>query len=256
MGYIIRNTNEGSFLIDEKDLIGIHIHNTGVWEPKIEETYKRIIQPEYLVINVGANMGYHTIKLATIANKVIAFEPQRKIYNQLCSNIYLNEMDNKIKTYRLALGDVEEELNMTSVEDNPSLVYNGVTNYGGFRLLHNGSGEEVKIKTLDSFNFQPDFILMDAEGYEFMILKGALSTLNSNKPTILFESWENQDLIFHYLKSLGYDIFTKDEIDYNYIALHPEFKDSERISNELNELNFSILDFSYEIKELKYLQED
>ena len=247
MGYFIKNTDNGAFLVDTGDIIGNVIMSTSRWERNIEDVYKSLIKPEYLTINIGANMGYHTIKLATIANQVIAFEPQRKMYNQLCSNIYLNEMDSKIEAYRLALGDNKETKNLSGFNENPNSVCGELTNYGGISFLDNGDGEEVQVETLDSFNLNPDFILMDAERYEYEILKGSSETIHRSKPIILLEIWENQkEKILHHLKSLGYSIYWRSDFFVNFIALHPEFKDYKETREELKALNFFVLNFSHD----------
>ena len=245
MGYFIRNSGKFGFLVNNEDLIGLSIINNGCWEPEIKEVYDLLVNEDYLVINIGANLGYHTVKLADISSKVIAFEPQKKIFNQLSANIYLNDFDEKIDAYQLALGDFETKLKMTSIEDNKGLVNrSNITNYGGFAIIENGTGEEVSIKTLDSLELCPDFILMDAEGYEFKILKGSLKTLSTHKPTIIFESWYEKLNIFHFLKSIGYELYHKEELGYNYVALHPEHKDyAEKLEN-LKGINFHELHFS------------
>jgi FkbM family methyltransferase len=247
MGYFIKNTDNGAFLVDTGDIIGNVIMSTGKWERNIEAVYKSLIKPEYLSINIGANLGYHTIKLATISNKVIAFEPQRKIYNQLCSNIYLNEMDTKIEAYQLALGDVNESANLASTQDNPNAVCGELTNYGGISLIGDHIGESVEVHTLDSFNFNPDFILMDAERFEGKILKGGEETISKNKPTLLLEIWKaDTDERFYQLKYLGYEIYWRGDFIDNYIALHPEFKDYEEQKEILKSLEFFELSFSYD----------
>lgn len=57
MGYFIVNTDDGSFLVDDQDFIGRR------WEPLVESVFRGLVRPEYLAINIGANMGYHAVKL-------------------------------------------------------------------------------------------------------------------------------------------------------------------------------------------------
>lgn len=239
MGYFIRNTDDCSFLIDDQDFIGRTVQECGKWEPHIESVFKRLVRPGYLALNIGANMGYHTIKLATVAKSVVAFEPQRKIYNQLCANIYLNEMDGKIEAHRVALGDVEEKGNLSGFNNNPLSISGDLFNYGGISLVGGGDGEEVKISTLDSFGLRPDFILMDAERYEGKILKGGEKTLKEGRPILLLEIWkEETDLVLHQLGSLGYEIHWRSDFGDNLIALHPGFRDYEESRKELESQDF------------------
>ena len=236
MGYFIRNTNENSFLIDNEDLIGHTINSTGKWESTIEDVIKSLVNAEDFVINVGANIGYHTIKMANITNKVIAFEPQQKIYNQLCANIYINDCNEKITAYKLGLGDTRTFARMESLVDNPFLKSGNYMNYGGISIKENATGEQIEIVTLDEFGFKPDFILMDAEGFEDKILQGSINTLQYFKPTMLLEIWDNKkSKIFYTLKHLGYEIFWSKDIGENYVVIHPEFKNYESQKNSLKD---------------------
>ena len=60
-----------------------------------------------LVIDIGANFGLYAIVLGQEPNvrEVIAFEPVKRNYNQLCANIFANRLDDKITAHRLALSD-------------------------------------------------------------------------------------------------------------------------------------------------------
>ncbi len=75
-------------------------------------------------------------------------------------------------------------------------------------------------KTLDSFNLTNiNFIKIDVEGHEKLVLEGAVQTLkNNNYPKILFESWDEhheqnglpsiklKKELFEFIESLGYRI--------------------------------------------------
>ena len=71
---------------------------------------------------------------------------------------------------------------------------------------------KFKIKTLDSFNLQyVDFIKIDAEGYEPLVAKGAMNTIERCKPIILYERKEHpkrygyqRDSIRDVLMDIGY----------------------------------------------------
>ena len=136
---------------------------------------------------------------------------------------------------------------MESLVDNPFLKSGNYMNYGGISIKENATGEQIEIVTLDEFGFKPDFILMDAEGFEDKILQGSINTLQYFKPTMLLEIWDNKkSKIFYTLKHLGYEIFWSKDIGENYVVIHPEFKNYESQKNSLKDLNFSELCFSYD----------
>ena len=78
-------TKIGNFLINIQDVIGTSLKITGVWESWLIVVYGKVIQKEWTVIDAGANIGCHIIPFARLCKKVYAFEPQREVYNNLCS---------------------------------------------------------------------------------------------------------------------------------------------------------------------------
>ncbi len=61
------------------------------------ELFRQVIQPDSVVLEVGANIGAHTVFLARQvmpSGMVVAFEPQRIVYQTLCANLALNSIRN------------------------------------------------------------------------------------------------------------------------------------------------------------------
>src|SRR5580765_8476349 len=46
----------------------------GEWEPHVRRVMERIVRPEWTCLDIGANIGVHTLALAELAREVIAFE--------------------------------------------------------------------------------------------------------------------------------------------------------------------------------------
>ena len=90
-------------------------------------------------------------------------------------------------------------------------------------------GEIMELKTLDSMNLPGlDFLKIDVEGAEGLVLQGAAETIKKYKPTIFFEhNWQTIDpkLVdvghvptpFEVLVQLGYTTFKYIDWD-NYIT--------------------------------------
>lgn len=243
-GCWIVNTNYGSFLTDTKDFIGYTIHTYLVWEPEIINLYKLLLQPHYIVLDIGAHMGFHTINLAFNSKHVYAFEPQLPLHNQLCGNVFLNGLDNKITCFNVGLGETNKKSSFGDLYEHNSLNWGWETeiiNYGGRSLDDTLGINDIEIKTLDSFNLSPHFIKMDVEGYELKTLQGALKTLQQHYPTILFESLpEHQDDVFEFLRDIGYETFRVPNtyLGFDFISIHPKFEDylavKEKIISEFN----------------------
>ena len=94
-----------------------------------------------IFIDVGAHVGSHTLRMATIADHVYAFEPTPSTYNTLLRNIYLNNISN-VTAFQLAL----------SHEEGKTPFYINEINTGE-NSLNPGSNKKfiwVKTKTFDN----------------------------------------------------------------------------------------------------------
>lgn len=221
----IVQTPNGKFAVNPMDLIGNYILRTGVWEPHLEYLYKELIEKDDIVIDAGANIGYHSVKFGFRAKKVYSFEPQTKVYNLLCKNISLNELGNIVTPYENGLGDKNEKQQLWS--DKHEDFGNGIINYGGRGIIdnhpesddrynseNNPYNEEdiIKVIFLDSLNIKKcHLIKIDVQGYEYQTLKGAEKLIKDNYPVILLESYPESrayDLkTLKYLKDLNYKIY-------------------------------------------------
>ena len=244
-GYYIVNTDHGAFVTDTKDFIGNRVFHDLVWEPEIIKIYKSLLQSNYIVVDIGAHMGFHTVNFAFNSKHVYAFEPQLHLYNQVCGNIFLNDLNERITCFNVGLGEINKRSSFGSLDKHNTLNWDGnwdveLINYGGRSLEDNLGTDEIEIRTLDSFNLNPHFIKMDVEGYELKTLQGAKKTLITNHPILLFESFpEFQEDVFDFLKDIGYEIFviphTSQSADF--IAVHPKFKDYNNVKQIINKIN-------------------
>ena len=238
--YWIIKTEHGPFLTNIKDFIGKKIYENQVWEPEIIEVYKSLLQPHYIIVDVGAHMGFHTINFANNSKHVYAFEPQPHLYNQVCGNIFLNELDSKITCFNIGLGETNKRSSFGSLDKHNSLNWDGnwdveLINYGGRSLEDDLGTDEIEIRTLDSFNLNPHLIKIDVEGYELKTLQGSIQTLKSHHPVIIFECFESQQKeVFQLLDDIGYEIFSIPNTSQNvdFLAIHPQFDDYNNIKNK------------------------
>ena len=78
------------------------------WEPL------KILKPKKndIVIDVGANTGYYSLRLSSLVGengKVIAIEPDPQTFNSLTKNCELNNISN-VDTHNIAISDSNEEI--------------------------------------------------------------------------------------------------------------------------------------------------
>lgn len=136
----------------------------------------RNIKPDWNIIDAGANVGFHSILMARLANQgqVLAIEATENT-KKLRTNIIRNKIDN-IEILQVPLGD-----EVTYKKDE----------------IHHNWGEtpiqlEAKYETLDSIYDQLgrpkiDLIKIDVDGYDFEVIKGGLRLIREQKPLIIIE---------------------------------------------------------------------
>ena len=167
-------------------------------EPETLEWIDRF--PDDAVLwDIGANVGLYTIYAAKKGLRVYSFEPSVFNLELLARNIFLNKVVDQVTIIPLTLSGqlVESSFKMTT------------TDWGGalstFEKSFGHDGETIKkvfefrtlgISMIDAVEHlkirQPDYIKMDVDGIEHIILAGGLSVLKSVK-SILIEINDNFD---------------------------------------------------------------
>jgi FkbM family methyltransferase len=205
-----------TFLMHRDDSAQCQMHQVGIPEASIVNwASNQFSNKEKLFIDGGAHMGVYSIMLADKFKQVHSFEAQRRTYNQLCGNIFLNEKTN-IYPHNVALTN--------QVKANQLTTLSIVSEDGGGSTVckpHSPvlATERVKTKTIDSYHLENvGLIKLDIEGNELSALQGAQFTIErSGYPPIIFEAnedeWyaEQKKELFNYLN----------ENDYNVIEIRP-----------------------------------
>lgn len=168
-----------------------------MWEQDIfEDHLQRIIQNSFLILDIGAHIGCHSIMYAHTnpSATILSFEPQHKLFQCLTANIAKNGHKN-IKAYRCAIGHIKCHTSMCNIaEDGPNhhhhIMYGDAVNkynIGGVALGKNG--DCVDMTTIDHMNLEKvDFIKIDVEGFEPLVLQGGENTIKRDRPIIYFEN--------------------------------------------------------------------
>lgn len=146
-------------------------------------------------IDAGAYIGDSSIVLAKYTDKkVYAFEPVLKNYITMQNLIKENNVKN-IVPVKLALGDKSEDslINTSSFLSNAaSIKYN---------LTQEKLKEKIEIVKLDDFvatnNLSVSLIKSDIEGFEQELLKGAETTIKTQKPVLIISIYHSAEDFFH-----------------------------------------------------------
>jgi FkbM family methyltransferase len=196
-------TKYGIFEVYEKDHIGkVMLSGKHYEHPFLEAIFKRV-KNKRVAIDVGANIGTHTIPYGKHFQRVVAFEPNPPAFTLLRNNIEANNLTN-VRAYQIALSDRSRTTSIANT-------YNG--NLGAARIRKTEG--DIKVKRLDEYNFKPTFIKIDVEGHEKEVIEGGREMIWKYKPVIFFES--NNAECFGILIELGYSRMIK--ISKNYIAM-------------------------------------
>lgn len=190
-----KESKYGYFCLIEDDLISNYINAYGYWEEHLFSLYSQIIKEDFIIIDGGANLGFHTVQFGKLASKgkIYSFEPQNLIYNVLSTNILVNNLSNTVEQFKLGLSDCESIEIFTSVE-NPSITMGEFCiNWGGRGFTEKDGNEKAKTTTIDSFNIDKlDFIKLDIQGFEYKALMGGIKTIKNNMPTIFVENYDGR----------------------------------------------------------------
>lgn len=206
----------------------------------VMEFLQDIVKSSKTILDIGSHAGSHTVLYKHINPdcKIYCFEPQSEMFNLLKHNIRKNGFED-VTAYNKGVANIATKSSMSSsvldgdnVGKHIEYGTNKRFNLGGLQI--GNGGEEIETTTVDSLELKEcDYIKIDVEGFEPLVLMGAEKTIKKFKPTILFES--NHKVIskemaekfglsypvpssFDILKSYGYnDIVLIDNL-WNYLA--------------------------------------
>ena len=176
----------------------------GVHERKNIEFLSMMVQKGYVFYDIGANVGYYSIVSSMMVGndgKVFAFEPNPRNLHLLKKHLSLNNCQN-VGVISACVGD-KMGLVHFDLSDDPSTSH--VDSKGKLRV------RMVQIDTLVANDVMPppDFMKIDVEGAEMLVLKGAQCTLNTFHPRILLSTHNAKvhKQCLEFLKVRGYKIF-------------------------------------------------
>ena len=231
--------NEIKYIIkNENDLIQKSLLSNRQWNNNILILIGQLIKKFNLkhFLNIGCHIGTVALPLSKYINEVTAIEAFPPTFKHLEEHIKINNIKN-IQTFNLAIGDENKKIYF--LDDQNIRVKN---NTGGMhviteedisnkRLSSNIHSKRYnnEMKKLDDLNISNfDVLLVDVEGKEYELLKGAKNKIIKYKPIIIMEIWGNNkrnaermqttnDEIINYIINLGYKLIK--QLGDNYIFL-------------------------------------
>jgi FkbM family methyltransferase len=184
----------GKFYIDViSDLIKGVLSTGTIWEPEIHTLIQKHAKSGTVAIDIGAFVGSHAVAMSKAVGRlgqVIAFEPSRKIFAECAINLVVNNCFNA-KVYRCALGAKQGMATMKVLDGGEAITHVSGVIYKSNKINKKKTlfYENVELRTLDSFNFNNvSLIKIDVEDFQDNVIAGALQTIKTNRPVIIFES--------------------------------------------------------------------
>jgi FkbM family methyltransferase len=180
--------------LDLHEGIDFSIWLLGGFEPRTLKQYETLVAPGNTVVDIGANVGAHTLPFARLVGpvgRVVAFEPTKWAFEKLQNNLELNPAIS---------GRVECIQALLVAERGDSLldqIYSSwpLEEQKGLHQQHKGrlmttAGASVLTLTDAITNLglnRVDFIKIDVDGHEYAVIRGGLDILKKFRPRILME---------------------------------------------------------------------
>lgn len=178
------------------------------YEYKYLEYLKEIILPGSNVIDIGANIGNHTVYFAGEANwKVIPFECNPGISEKLRQTVSMNDLSKNIDSSYIgyAISDRKGEIPFRFVRDDYS-----------FLSIESDSGTiSVPCIKLDDVKLDScALVKIDVDGGEKGVLAGARAFLSQFRPIVAIEVMNfNMRDVLSYFDNFGYRILREDSLN-------------------------------------------
>jgi FkbM family methyltransferase len=203
----VKACRHGTFMYNINDaFIGRSLDLYGEWCDDEIHVLSQVLHPGDVVIDVGANIGTHTVAFARAVGPrglVAAFEPQRLVHQVLCGNVALNGLTN-VTTFQTAVGAERGRVVM------PTLDPAATQNFGAVKAAAEGAGEAVDVIPLDALGLgRCALIKVDVEGMEAQVVAGARKTIERCRPVLFLENdtVERSREVLTAVESVGYKAF-------------------------------------------------
>ena len=198
------------------DHIGLKINLDGRYENHLLEYLEKFIKQkipnsrELCVLDIGANIGNHSIFFSDLFETVYSFEPNPLTYEVLKINSKYACDRKNIKAFKLGISNKNKKVYFR----------NNLFNSGNSSIIseedfnkNKNNAFKVDVVSLDNIDLlegrKIGLIKIDIEGHELNALKGAENLIKKHKPIIFFEQEKKvfkngRTEVINYLSTLGY----------------------------------------------------
>jgi FkbM family methyltransferase len=191
---VITHRNSITYELDLAEGIDLAIYLGDRFEKSTKRALRSLVQPGTVVLDVGANIGAHTLYLAQLvgpSGRVMAFEPTDFAFRKLTRNLELNpSLAPRIRTYNCFLVANDGDCAPTAIYSSWPLVREPE-----LHAKHLGRAmptDRATTRTVDSIlteagNPPVSLVKLDVDGFECQILRGATKLLRDQRPIFVME---------------------------------------------------------------------
>jgi FkbM family methyltransferase len=142
-----------------------------------------------LFLDIGANVGSYAVLASGVCRATTwAFEPDPNTVRGLKRNVAINDLDELVTVYELALGGSEGEVPFTIGQDTGNRV-------AGFSEKNVRIVRQQRLDALIGGASQPILMIkLDVEGYEEEVLRGAQALLANDRLKIIDLEWPSSSI--------------------------------------------------------------
>ncbi|MBR1199479.1 FkbM family methyltransferase [Bradyrhizobium sp. AUGA SZCCT0158] len=180
--------------LDLSQGVDFAIYFGDIFERSTRAALRRLVAPSALVLDIGANIGAHTLQLAKLvgsAGRVLAFEPTDFAFRKQARNLELNpELAQRVTAYHCFLA-AEDEAPV------PGAIYSSWPLTQGSERHAKHLGQEMPTlsapaRSIDSIlrehgEAKVQLVKLDVDGFECEILRGATNLLRVCRPIFIME---------------------------------------------------------------------
>lgn len=178
--------DEFSLYVDPADAaVSTQVTNTGTYEPHVSAVLRQLVRPGMVVLDVGANIGYHTMLLSGLVGpqgRVLAFEPNGDNARLILATTKMNGVRN-VSLFPLALDSQAGWADFTAhVGSNGGLIRSEAVNY-----VERSAMVVPTVRLQDVVRGTVAAMKIDVEGAEGRVLRGAVDVLERDRPIVVSE---------------------------------------------------------------------
>lgn len=194
---VLTHTHRGEWIYVAPDDVYMtpHLLKNGVWEQHVERVVERLLRPGQAAADLGANVGYYTLALASAVGptgQVDAFEANPAAIRLLRDTLILNGLTQRVRLHAAAVMDRPGTVTLAASPHHlgSGNVFVGVPDPA--YLSTYSVRTEVPAVTLDgTLSKVPELHMLriDIEGSEPLALRGAVRLIERSRSLRIVTEW-------------------------------------------------------------------